>query len=130
MKKTILITAAALLVAPMAASAQEGTAAGVAGGAATGAVLGGPVGAVVGGIAGGVVGTAIAPPPAPVRSYIVEQPVSSSVRVEERIVVGQPLPEVVEIVRVPSDERYAYAVVNDRRVIVEPRTRRVIEVID
>lgn len=130
MKKMTLIATVALLAMPMAVSAQEGTAAGVAGGAATGAVLGGPVGAVVGGIAGGVVGTAIAPPPAPVRSYIVEQPARRSVRVEERVVVGQPLPEVVEVVRVPSDERYGYAIVNDRRVIVEPRTRQVIEVID
>jgi hypothetical protein len=31
---------------------------------------------------------------------------------------------------VPSHTKYRYAVVNDRRVIVEPRTRKVIKIID
>ena len=47
-----------------------------------------------------------------------------SVTVRERIVVGEPLPETVVLRPVPSHTEYRYAVVNDRRVIVEPRTRR------
>ncbi|MGH2248683.1 DUF1236 domain-containing protein, partial [Enterococcus faecalis] len=39
-------------------------------------------------------------------------------------------PEYVELRPVPSHTEYRYAVVNDRRVIVEPRTRRVIRVIE
>jgi len=31
---------------------------------------------------------------------------------------------------VPQHTEYRYAVVNDRRVIVEPRTRRVIRILD
>jgi hypothetical protein len=31
---------------------------------------------------------------------------------------------------VPSHAEYNYAVVNERRVIVEPRTRRVVKIID
>ena len=31
---------------------------------------------------------------------------------------------------VPSHTEYRYAVVNDRRVIVEPRTRKIIRIID
>jgi hypothetical protein len=31
---------------------------------------------------------------------------------------------------VPQHTEYRYAVVNDRRVIVEPRTRKVIKIID
>ena len=31
---------------------------------------------------------------------------------------------------VPSHTEYHYAVVNERRVIVEPRTRRVVKIID
>ena len=59
MRKLALgLSAAALLIMPELATAQEGTAAGVATGAVTGAIVGGPVGAVigagVGGIAGGV----------------------------------------------------------------------------
>ena len=50
--------------------------------------------------------------------------------VHERVVVGEPLPEVVELRPVPNHVEYRYAVVNDRRVIVEPRTRRVIRILD
>lgn len=53
-----------------------------------------------------------------------------SVRVEEEIVVGEPLPRVVEVRPVPSYTEYHYAIVNDRRVIVEPRTRRVVRIIE
>jgi Protein of unknown function (DUF1236) len=44
--------------------------------------------------------------------------------------VGEPLPPSVELRVVPNHTEYRYAVVNDRRVIVEPRTRKVIRVID
>ena len=47
-----------------------------------------------------------------------------------RVVVGEPLPPTVELRTVPSHTEYRYAVVNDRRVIVEPRTRKVIKIID
>ena len=53
-----------------------------------------------------------------------------SVTVRERIVVGEPLPASVELRTVPSHTEYRYAVVNDRRVIVEPRTRKIIKIID
>ena len=53
-----------------------------------------------------------------------------SVPVRERVVVGEPLPPTVELRTVPSHTEYRYAVVNDRRVIVEPRTRKVIKIID
>jgi hypothetical protein len=36
----------------------------------------------------------------------------------------------VELRPVPNYTEYRYAVVNDRRVIVEPRTRKVIKIID
>jgi outer membrane protein with glycine zipper len=52
------LTAAALLLAPHLALAQEGTAAGVATGAVTGAIVGGPVGAVIGAGVGGIAGGA------------------------------------------------------------------------
>ncbi|WP_079601714.1 DUF1236 domain-containing protein [Bradyrhizobium erythrophlei] len=47
-----------------------------------------------------------------------------SVTLQERVVVG------VELWPVPSYSEYRYAVVNDRRVIVEPRTRQIIKIID
>ena len=50
--------------------------------------------------------------------------------VRERVVVGQTLPETVELRPVPRYTEYRYAIVNDRRVIVEPRTRKIIKIID
>ena len=57
-------------------------------------------------------------------------PRDRSVVVREQVVVGEPLPATVELRPVPSHTEYRYAVVNERRVIVEPRTRRVVKIID
>ena len=53
-----------------------------------------------------------------------------SVMIEAPVVVGEPLPAVVEVRPVPGYVDYRYAVVNNHRVIVDPRTRRVIRVIE
>lgn len=131
MRKFVIASAAAaaLFGAPALAVAQEGTAAGVAGGAATGAVLGGPVGAVVGGVAGGVLGTAIDPPPPAVVTYVEQRPVRSVV-IDGNVAVGTALPETVTLYEVPEHTQYRYAYVNDRAVIIEPRTRKVIQIVD
>ncbi len=67
--------------------------------------------------------------PAPVRTYLTQQTIPS-VTYERRIVVGEPLPQAVEYHIIPDNDGYAYAVVNDQRVIVDPQTRSVIEVCD
>ena len=126
--RKIILASAILALIPGAALAQSSTVSGAAGGAATGAIVGGPVGAAVGGVAGAAIGTAIDPPPQEVREYVVKER-APSVRVEREVVVGEPLPETVELRTVPNYE-YRYAVVNDRRDIVEPGTRRVVQVID
>jgi hypothetical protein len=103
---------------------------GAAGGAVTGAIVGGPVGAVIGGAVGLTAGAALDHPPRKVVTYVQEQPLPEErVIVREPIVIGKPLPDKVVIRRVPDDDRYAYAIVNKQRVIVEPRTKRVIEVV-
>jgi hypothetical protein len=125
----LLISAAFVAIAlPSAAFAQSGTVTGAAGGAAAGAVVGGPIGAVVGGVGGAVVGTLADPPPAEVRQYVVQEEVPS-VAYEGDVIVGEPLPDAVVIRRVPKYDSYGYAVVNKRRVIVDPGSRRVIEVL-
>jgi hypothetical protein len=123
-----LAAAAAVIALPSFAFAQAGTATGIAAGAATGAVVGGPVGAVVGGIAGGVVGTTVDPPPPEVRSYVVEED-QPSVTYDGDVVVGATLPQTVELYPVPQYRRYEYTVINHRRVIVDPYSRRVVEVV-
>ncbi|XIA63557.1 DUF1236 domain-containing protein [Bradyrhizobium sp. TZ2] len=117
---------AASLLTSGAAFAQSTTARGAADGAAAGGEVGGPIGAIVGGTVGAAVGAAVEIPNAVITSI----PRDRSVVVRERVVVGEPLPEAVVLRPVPRHTEYRYAVVNDRRVIVEPRTRRVVRIID
>jgi hypothetical protein len=129
MRNHMLASAVAIAVmAPTLAWAQASTATGAVGGAAAGAVVGGPVGAVVGGTVGAAVGAA-GEPPVEVRTYVTREQVPS-VRVTEKIVVGEPLPATVTLRPVPNHAKYSFAVVNDRRVIVEPRTRKIIQIIE
>ena len=109
-----------------AAFAQSTTAQGAADGAAAGGSVAGPVGAIVGGTVGAAVGAAVEIP----NAVITGLPRDRSVVVQERVVVGEPLPATVELRTVPQHTEYRYAVVNDRRVIVEPRTRRVVRILD
>lgn len=126
-KRVVVSLIAASLLAPGAAFAQSTTVQGAHDGARVGAEVGGPVGGVVGGTVGAAVGAAIEIPNAVITSIPRGE---RSVVVRERVVVGEPLPPSVELRVVPNHTQYRYAVVNDRRVIVEPRTRKVIRVID
>jgi Protein of unknown function (DUF1236) len=122
--------AASIVLASTSAFAQSSTVTGAAGGAATGAIVGGPAGAAVGGIVGGVAGSLFEPPPPKVVTYIQQVPAPTErVVVKEKVVVGQPLPKTVVVTPVPDDPKYAYAIVNDERVIVEPSSRKVIQII-
>jgi hypothetical protein len=119
---------AASLLASGAAYAQSTTATGAASGAAAGGAVGGPVGAAVGGTVGAAVGAGLEIPNAVITSIQGER--VPSVTVRERVVVGEPLPATVQLRAVPNYTQYRYAVVNDRRVIVEPKTRKIIKIID
>lgn len=132
MRSHIILTSAAILpLLAVPAIAQESTVNGAAGGAVTGAIVGGPVGAAVGGIVGAVAGTAIDPPPREVITYVQQRPVPTTpVVVEQEIVVGKPVPETVVLTTVPEAPQYAYAVVNEQRVIVDPQTRLVVEIVN
>jgi len=101
-----------------------------AGGAVTGALIGGPVGAAIGGVVGFTAGAHLNPPPRKVVTYVEEQPVPTQrVVIQEPIVVGEPLPEQVLVEEVPDSDGYAYAYVNDQRVIIDPETRTVVKVL-
>lgn len=129
MRVRFLVTVlAATALAPAAALAQNNAVGGAVSGAVIGGVVGGPVGAAVGAGVGGTVGAATEPP-AGVITYVERERVPS-VAVEERVVVGEPLPASVELRAIPEHKEYRYAVVNNRRVIVEPRTRKIIKVIE
>lgn len=130
------IIAATLLVAvPVAANAQNGagTAAGATTGAVGGALVGGPVGAVVGGVAGAVVGGISDNNRARFNQYVVQERVPSYTYQRE-VVVGAELPTSgVRYYEVPSEygtTQYRYTVVNNRTVLVDPATNRVVQVIN
>ncbi|KFC74522.1 hypothetical protein FG93_01108 [Bosea sp. LC85] len=139
MLKTIILAAAITLVPAMGIAqnpqgARGGATGGAAAGAAAGAVVGGPVGAVAGGVGGAVVGGIVGDNTPRFKEYVVEQRVPSySYRQELR--VGTVLPQRGVTYRtVPAEygvrKGYRYTVVNDQPVLVEPRTRRVIQVIE
>ena len=126
-KRLAISVIAASLLASGAAFAQSTTVEGAQNGARAGGQVLGPVGEIVGGTVGAAVGAGLEIPNAVLGSIPRDEP---SVVVRERVVVGEPLPPAVELRTVPSHTEYRYAIVNDRRVIVEPRTRRVIKIID
>jgi hypothetical protein len=128
MKNRVAVSLIAVsMLASGAAFAQSTTEQGARDGARTGGEVGGPVGAMVGGTVGAAVGAAVEIPNAVITAIPRDE---RSVVVQERIVVGEPLPPSVQLRVVPNHTEYSYAVVNDRRVIVEPRTRKVVRVID
>ncbi|MDE2065182.1 MAG: DUF1236 domain-containing protein [Bradyrhizobium sp.] len=128
MKSRLAVSLMAVsLLASGSAFAQSTTAAGAVNGARTGGAVAGPVGEIVGGTVGAALGAAVEIPNAVITS--VEGVRAPSVVVEEPVVIGEPLPATVEVRPVPGYVDYRYAVVNNQRVIVEPRTRRVIRII-
>jgi hypothetical protein len=126
-KRVAVSLIAASLLASGSAFAQSTTVQGAQEGTRAGSDVGGPIGGVVGGTVGAAVGAAVEIPNAVITSIPRGE---RSVVVRERVMVGEPLPPSVELRVVPNHTEYRYAVVNDQRVIVEPRTRKVIRVID
>jgi len=101
---------------------EAGAVAGGAGGAVVGALVGGPVGAVVGGAVGAGLGAAN--PPAEVRSYVLTNRIAP-VALETNVTIGASLPSYAYVRPVPG-YAYDYAYVNDRAVLIDPGTRRIV----
>jgi phage tail tape-measure protein len=132
MRKTMIVVlgTASMLFTSTAYAAVCGNAGGALGGAAagaaTGAVVGGPVGAAVGGVVGGAIGSQALPPTA--CSYVLKQDVPV-VKLEKKVVVGEALPQTVVLHEIPETKAYVFAYVNDERVLVDPNSRVVVEVV-
>jgi len=73
--------------------------------------------------------TTVVTVPGEVRTYVTEQEVPSVVY-DGDVVVGSELPASVEVHTISSSKTYSYTVVNKQRVIVDPQTRRVVEIIE
>lgn len=126
----------ASIVIPSLAVAQ-GVPGGVERGARDGERAAGPVGAIVGGTIGGVVagvaGVLGADQRPRFRTYVVDQR-RPSYQYRENLAVGVVLPEDgVTYYDVPEEygaRNYRYTVVNGQTVLVEPGTRRIVEIVE
>lgn len=134
---TLAVATFVVVSLPIAAYAQ-GTVRGAEEGAAAGDRAAGPVGAIVGGTVGaatGTVGGILGVEDRPrFREYVVREH-RQSYRFHDEVRVGTVLPErEVTLYAVPSEYHiqpdYRYAIVNDHPVIVEPRTRQIVEIIE
>ena len=118
-KLLAIVAIAAAVSAPIAAKAQSEI--------TTGVVRGGPT--IVDGEAGGI---AVDQRPA-FRQYIIRERVPDYT-IPDRVVVGGVLPETgVTYYDVPQTfgvTPYRYTVVNGRTILVEPRSRRIVQVIE
>jgi hypothetical protein len=136
-RRLIAIATIAAAAALPAVTHAQGVPGGIERGSREGERAAGPVGAVVGGVIGGVVGgvngvLGIDERPR-FRSYVVEQR-RPSYQYREDVRVGAVLPEQgVTYYEVPSEygaREYRYTVVNGRTVLVEPRSRRIVEIVE
>lgn len=137
--------AAGVAAAPLSGAQAQGTVPGAASGVATGADVGnraaGPVGGVVGGVVGGAVGAAAGTVGGILgvdtrprfREYVVKQG-RPSYSYRDEVRVGAVLPSSgVTYYEVPAEygaREYRYTVVNNRPVLVDPSSHRIVEVIE
>ncbi len=136
MSKILMATTVlAALAMPIAAQAQNnsGAATGAVTGAVGGAVVGGPIGAVVGGVGGAIVGGISDDRRPRFHEYVVQER-RPSYSYSNDVVVGAELPAAgVEYYEAPDEygvRDYRYTVVNGRTVLVDPRTHRIVQIID
>lgn len=138
MNRRLIGTAALLTIVAMPVMAHaQGVPGGIEQGAREGERAAGPLGAVVGGTIGGVVGGVAGILGVDQRPrfhrYVVEQR-RPSYHYREDVRVGVVLPQHgVTYYEVPPEygaRGYRYTVVNDRTVLVDPRTRRIVEVVE
>lgn len=135
-KKIITLALMAAFAVPTVASAQ-----GIVGGAAQGSAdgnraagpVGGVVGGVVGAVGGGVAGLLGVDQRPRFREYVVREH-HTSYTYDQPLSVGVVLPDQgVTYYEVPPEygvRGYRYAIVNGRSVLVEPTTRRVVEIVE
>lgn len=133
MKNIVLGALLVALAGSTSAFAQSGPAAGAATGAVGGAIVGGPAGAAAGATIGAVAG-GIADDARPrFRTYVTGQR-HPSYRYDREVRVGADLPSsgvtYYEVPREYGVTKYRYTIVNDRPVLVDPGTHRIVEVID
>ena len=134
MKKFIIAATLTVAAAGLAhAQSPGGAAAGAIGGAAVGGAVGGPIGAAAGAATGAAVGGLTGDSRARFRTYARGRGYPSY-RYNESLRVGAVLPESgVTYYDVPAEygvRNYRYTIVNDEPVLVDPGSRRIVEIVE
>ncbi len=137
MRMTTFTVATAMILACSVAPRAQGIVGGASEGARQGSHAAGPVGGVVGGVAGaiggGIAGLIDGDQRPRFHEYVVEQH-HRSFSYDRPVVVGETLPDQgVEYYEAPPEygvKYYRYTIVNGEPVLVDPRTHRIVEVID
>jgi hypothetical protein len=135
MRSKMLIAGAVLGVIALQtfASAQSTVPGGATAGAVGGAIVGGPVGAVVGGVAGAVAGGIADANRPQFRQYVVTRD-TPSYAYQGDVRVGVELPSSgITYYEAPAEYKvrnYRYTRVNNRIVLVDPATHRVVQIIE
>ncbi len=138
MIRRLIGTAAIVAVIALPTLAQaQGVPGGIDRGSREGERAAGPVGAIVGGVIGGVVGGVngvLGVDDRPRFHRYVQERHYPSYQYNEDVRIGAVLPEAgVTYYEVPTEygaaRDYRYTVVNGRTVLVDPRTRRIVEVV-
>jgi len=137
LKHTMAIAAVFVTLGCGATAQAQGVPRGAAEGAAAGDAAAGPVGAavggVVGGVAGGVAGILGVDNRPRFHEYVVREH-HPSYHYDGDVRIGTVLPpDQVEYYEVPAEygvRGYRYTIIDNHTVLVEPRTRRIVEVID
>jgi hypothetical protein len=135
--KTLVLGTALAAIIPSTLYAQgivRGTDEGIRAGNDAAGPVGGVVGGLVGGVAGGIGGLLGVDDRPRFREYVVREH-RPSVVYHREVVVGTVLPDDgITYYDVPADygraHGYKYAVLNDRTVLVDPHTRKVIEIVE
>jgi len=136
-RRFIGIVAVSAAMALPAVTHAQGVPGGIEHGSREGERAAGPVGAVVGGVIGGVVGGVTGVLGVDTRprfhEYVVREH-RPSYHYSDDVRVGAVLPEEgVTYYEVPPEygvREYRYTIVNDRTVLVDPRTHRIVQVVE
>ena len=136
-RRLIGIVAVSAAMALPAVTHAQGVPGGIEHGSREGERAAGPVGAVVGGVIGGVVGGVTGVLGVDTRprfhEYVVREH-RPSYHYSDDVRVGAVLPEEgVSYYDVPEEygvREYRYTIVNDRTVLVDPRTHRIVQVVE
>jgi hypothetical protein len=73
----------------------------------------------------------VAPPSEKAVEFVRRQPMPGNpVQVSENLVIGRPIPSNLMLSPIPDSPNYAFAIVNQKRLIIDPKNFVIIQILD